>query len=151
MATIVVGFCADGESCAAPRDPLLEPTAIFVPSEPSTEPTPACGSPLAHADSERPERSDNCRSCVAEIVLLPWLLSCPATQNPLPVRTLCDSFTPLHCWWWLRWRRMEEVPLKEGNMDGEDDDVVAPRYVVGPILVIGNTPASARRVPRRLR
>ena len=92
--------CADDDPPCATRDPsLLEPAAISVPSESSPE-SSACGSALpdAHADAESPERPDSCRSCDAENALLPWLLSCPAAQNPLPLRTLCASSTPLRTW-----------------------------------------------------
>ena len=82
--------------CATREPSLLEPAAISVPSESSPE-SFACGSALpdTHADDASPDWPESCRICIAENALLPLLLSWPAAQKPLPLRTLCASSMPL--------------------------------------------------------
>ena len=87
---------ADDQPCTT-RDPsLLEPAAISVPSESSPE-SFACGSALpdAHADDESPDWPESCRICIAENALLSLLLSWPAAQKSLPLRTVGASSMPL--------------------------------------------------------
>ena len=62
--------------------------------------------------------SARCRICVWENALLPWLLSCPAAQNPLPLRTLWASWRR---WWWWCCRRavVDGVVVVERDEEGE--------------------------------
>jgi hypothetical protein len=56
-------------------------------------------------------------SCDAENALLPWLLSCPDAQKPLPVRTLSASSAPLR-----GWRGADGVALLEAEMVEEEKE-----------------------------
>jgi hypothetical protein len=58
-----------------------------------------------------------------ENALLPWLLSCPAVQKPLPVRTLSASSVPLPV---RAWHGADAVALVGAEMEeGEEEEVVA--------------------------
>ena len=58
-----------------------------------------------------------------ENALLPWLLSCPAVQKPLPVRTLSASSVALPV---RAWHGADAVALVGAEMDeGEEEEVVA--------------------------
>jgi hypothetical protein len=92
---------------------LLDPPAISVPSESSPESlSPACsGEADVDADAECSARLG---SCVWENALLPWLLSCPADQKPLPLRT-----SPLRGWWWWPWVVVDGVVVVERDEEAE--------------------------------